>query len=44
MAIDLVGPLPESDIGNVYNMAVGDYFSKWMEAMPVSNQEACTIA
>ena len=44
MAVDLVGPLPEKDSGNVYIMVVGDYFSHWMEAIPVPNQEACTIA
>jgi len=27
MAVDLVGPLPESDKGNIYIMVVGDYFS-----------------
>ena len=44
MAVDLVGPLPESDSGNVYIMVVGDYFSRWMEAIPVPNQEARTVA
>ena len=44
MAVDLVGPLPESDSGNVYIMVVGDYFSHWMKAIPVPNQEAHTVA
>ena len=44
MAVDLVGPLPENDSGNVYIMVVGDYFLCWMEAIPVPNQEAHTIA
>ena len=44
MAVDLVGPLPQSLIGNSYIMAVGDYFTKWMEALPVPNQEAVTVA
>ena len=44
MAVDLVGPLPESDSGNVYIMVVGDYFSCWMEVIPVPNQEARTVA
>ena len=25
-------------------MVVGDYFSRWMEAIPIPNQEACTVA
>jgi len=41
MAVDLVGPLPESDI---YIMVVGDYFSRWMEAISLPNQEAHTVA
>ena len=44
MAVDLVGPLPESEGGNSYIMVVGDYFSRWMEAIPIPNQEACTVA
>ena len=44
MVVDLVGPLPESDKGNCYIMVVGDYFSRWMEAIPIPNQEACTMA
>ena len=43
MAVDLVGPLPESDKGNCYIMVVGDYFSRWMEAIPIPNQEASTV-
>ena len=44
MAVDIVGPLPESDHGNSYIMVVGDYFSQWMEAVPIPNQEASIIA
>ena len=44
MAVDLVGPLSESDKGNCYIMVVGDYFSRWMEAIPIPNQEASTVA
>ena len=44
MAVDLVGPLPESTSGNSYILVVGDYFTKWMEALPVPNQEAVTVA
>jgi len=44
MAVDIVGPLPESDNGNSYIMVVGDYFSCWMEAVPIPNQEVSTVA
>ena len=44
MAVDIVGPFPESDQGNSYIMVVGDYFSRWMEAIPILNQEAATVA
>ena len=30
--------------GNSYNMVVGDYFSHWMEATPIPNQETSTVA
>ena len=44
MAVDLLGPLPENPQKNSYIMVVGDYFSKWMEVIPLSNQEASTVA
>jgi len=44
MAVDLVGPLPECPSGNSYILIVGDYFTKWMEALPVPNQEADIVA
>ena len=44
LAIDIVGPLPETEAGNRYIMVVGDYFSKWMEAYPIPNQTAETVA
>jgi len=44
MAVDLVGPFPESESGNSYIMVVGEYFSRWKEAFPIPNQEATTVA
>ena len=41
---DLVGPLPESKNKNSYIMVVGDYHTRWMEALPIPNQEATTVA
>ena len=44
MAINLVGPLPESPNGNSYILVIGDYFTRWMETLPLPNQEASTVA
>ena len=43
VALDIVGPLPESD-GFKYILLIGDQFSKWYEAVPMQNQEATTLA
>ena len=34
MAVDLLGPLPESQQGNSYVKVVADYLTRWMEAIP----------
>ena len=44
VATDILGPLPESEAGNSYTLVVGDYFTRWMEAYPIPNQEATTVA
>ena len=43
VALDIMGPLPESS-GNKYILLIGDQFTKWCEAIPMSNQEASTVA
>ena len=44
VAVDIVGPFPESCLGNSYILVIGDYFTCWMEAFPIPNQEATTVA
>ncbi|KRX22547.1 Retrovirus-related Pol polyprotein from transposon, partial [Trichinella nelsoni] len=44
VAMDLVGPLEETQSGNRYILVVCDYFSKWPEAFPLPNAEARTVA
>jgi transposase InsO family protein len=41
--LDQVGPLPKSSRGgHTYLLVTVDKFSKWIEAVPVTNQEATT--
>lgn len=44
VAVDILGPFPESDSGNSYILMVADYFTRWMEVYPIPNQEARTVA
>lgn len=44
IAIDVLGPLPETEIGNKYLLIAQDYFTKWVEAYALPNQEAVTVA
>ena len=43
VALDIIGPLPESS-GNKYILLIGDQFTKWYDAIPMSKQEASTVA
>ena len=40
IAIDLVGPLPETSRGNKYLITCTCYFSKWPEAAPLKSKSA----
>ena len=44
VAMDILGPFPESEAGNSYILVVTDYFTRWTEAYPIPNQEATTVA
>ncbi len=39
-----MGPFPERESGSKYILVVSDYFTKWVEAYGIVNQEASTIA
>ena len=44
IGIDILGPLPTSNQGNTCLLVVGDYFTRWIEAYPMSDQQAETTA
>ncbi len=44
VAVDIMGPFPESDNGNTHILVVGDYFTRYMGAYAIPNQEASTVA
>ena len=44
LALDILGPLPVTPAGKKYILVVSDYFSKWVEAFPIPDQEAITVA
>jgi hypothetical protein len=44
IAIDVMGPLPTSTVGNKYLLVIGDYFTKFVHADPMRNQEADIVA
>ena len=43
IGIDFMGPLPESN-GHKVILLIGDYFTKWYEAVPLPDQRVSTIA
>ena len=44
VAVDITGPFPRSKNGNYYVLVVSDYFTRWVEAYAIPNQEATTVA
>jgi len=44
VGIDISGPYNPTAEGNKYILVISDYFTKWVEAYPMSNMEAHTVA
>ncbi len=44
MAVDVMGPLPQTYSGNKYIIVFSDYLTKWPEAFPTADEKAITIA
>ena len=44
IALDILGPFPESDEGNKYVLVIADYYTKFVEAYPMPDETASTIA
>ena len=42
--LDILGPLPKTEAGNVYVLVMVDQFTKWVEAVAVPNQTAEVVA
>ena len=42
-AADIAGPLPKTTKGNRYILVIGDYFTRWVEAIPLKNYRSKTI-
>lgn len=44
IAMDIIGPLPETKNKNSYILVITDYFTKFVEAFPMRDQTAQTVA
>lgn len=44
LSLDITGPHPRSKRGHIYILTVMDHFSKFVEAIPLANQEAVSVA
>ena len=44
VALDIMGPLNETERHKSYILVIQDYFTKWVEAFPLANEKAETVA
>ncbi|XP_064424235.1 gypsy retrotransposon integrase-like protein 1 isoform X2 [Latimeria chalumnae] len=44
LGIDLLGPFPETTRENTYILTISDYFTKWVEAIPIQKKDALSVA
>ena len=44
VVIDVIGPFLASRRGNRHIVVIGDYFTKWLEAVATPDQEVKTFA
>ena len=44
VVVDIIGPLSETSNGNKHILVAEDYFTRWLEAWPIPNQETKTVA
>ena len=44
VAIDLVGPLPQTSRGHSWLLVVSDHFTRWCDAIPIADGKAPTVA
>ena len=44
LGVDILGPLPLSEKQNKYILVLGYHFTRWMEAFPLLDQRAKTVA
>lgn len=44
MTLDIMGPLPITDDGNMYVLVVADYYTKYVEAYAIPDEKAETLA
>jgi len=43
VGIDLIGPLPKTNAGNLHILTATDIFSKWVEALPLPNATSSSV-
>ena len=44
VAVDLVGPMPETPRGNKWILVISDHFTRWQDAFPLPDATAPTVA